>query len=69
LEIPRIIHQVFHNWKDPGNETLPADWEAVRMTCVEKNKDWEYMVSWGCSLVCDSMRSKDFWDCVTRASE
>jgi hypothetical protein len=44
-EIPKIIHQVYHNWKDPGNTTMPADWEQTRSTCIEKNKDWEYMVS------------------------
>ena len=42
--IPRIIHQIFHNWKDPGNETLPADWDAVRQTCIKQNPDFEYHV-------------------------
>lgn len=42
--IPKIIHQVFHNWKDPGNETLPADWDAVRQTCISRNPDFEYRV-------------------------
>ncbi|KAK0619738.1 nucleotide-diphospho-sugar transferase [Immersiella caudata] len=40
--IPKIIHQVFHNWKDPGNETLPSDWDHVRKTCTDANPDWEY---------------------------
>ncbi|KAK0715345.1 nucleotide-diphospho-sugar transferase [Lasiosphaeris hirsuta] len=40
--IPRIIHQVFHNWKDHGNETLPGDWDAVRRTCIQSNPDFEY---------------------------
>ncbi|KAK5663748.1 hypothetical protein OQA88_4179 [Cercophora sp. LCS_1] len=40
--IPRIIHQVFHNWKQPGNETLPSDWDAVRQTCIAVNPDFEY---------------------------
>ncbi|KAL2023569.1 hypothetical protein VTK56DRAFT_2177 [Thermocarpiscus australiensis] len=40
--IPKIIHQAFHNWKDPGNDTLPADWEAVRQTCINANPDFEY---------------------------
>lgn len=39
--IPKIIHQVFHNWKDAGNETLPADWAEVRQTCVDLNPDFE----------------------------
>jgi mannosyltransferase OCH1-like enzyme len=42
--IPKIIHQVFHNWKDPTNEALPSDWEAVRQTCIKLNPDWEYKV-------------------------
>ena len=24
--VPKIIHQIFHNWKDPGNKTLPTNW-------------------------------------------
>jgi inositol phosphorylceramide mannosyltransferase catalytic subunit len=42
--VPKIIHQIFHNWKDPNNETLPSDWEAVRKTCMALNPDWEYKV-------------------------
>jgi len=42
--IPKIIHQVFHNWHDPGNETLPSDWDHVRKTCTDANPDWEYRV-------------------------
>ncbi|CZR56649.1 related to SUR1 protein [Phialocephala subalpina] len=42
--IPKIIHQVFHNWKEPGNETMPADWEETRGTCLGKNGDLEYML-------------------------
>ncbi|KAK3949926.1 hypothetical protein QBC32DRAFT_265709 [Pseudoneurospora amorphoporcata] len=40
--IPKIIHQIFHNWKDPANETLPSDWDAQRRTCVESNPHWEH---------------------------
>lgn len=43
--IPKIIHQVFHNWKEPGNETMPGDWEEGRRGCVGKNGDWEVLVS------------------------
>lgn len=42
--IPKIIHQVFHNWHDPGNDTLPSDWRDVRQTCIDTNPDWEYNV-------------------------
>jgi mannosyltransferase OCH1-like enzyme len=42
--VPKIIHQIFHNWKDPGNETLPSDWEAIRQTCIKWNPDWEFKV-------------------------
>ncbi|KAK0720092.1 glycosyltransferase family 32 protein [Lasiosphaeris hirsuta] len=40
--IPKIIHQVFHNWRSPGNDTLPSDWENVRLTCTNANPGWEY---------------------------
>lgn len=39
--IPKIIHQVFHDWRNVG---MPSDWEGVRKSCIEKNKEWEYMV-------------------------
>lgn len=42
--IPKIIHQVFHNWQDPGNDTLPSDWQDVRQTCIDTNHGWEYNV-------------------------
>jgi inositol phosphorylceramide mannosyltransferase catalytic subunit len=40
--IPRIIHQIFHNWKAPGNETIPSDWDEVRATCKLHNPDFEH---------------------------
>ena len=40
--IPKIIHQIFHNWRDPGNETIPPDWDAVRETCRVHNPDFEH---------------------------
>ena len=40
--IPKIIHQIFHNWKDPGNETIPSDWDEVRATCKLHNPDFEH---------------------------
>ncbi|KAK3324821.1 nucleotide-diphospho-sugar transferase [Cercophora scortea] len=40
--IPKIIHQIFHNWKDPTNETLPGDWDATRNTCLQANPDFEH---------------------------
>ncbi|KAA8631819.1 hypothetical protein SMACR_05159 [Sordaria macrospora] len=40
--IPKIIHQIFHNWKDPENKTLPSDWDAQRRSCVDNNPGWEY---------------------------
>jgi mannosyltransferase OCH1-like enzyme len=39
--IPKIIHQVFHNWQQPGNDTLPEDWAKVRQTCIDLNPDFE----------------------------
>jgi mannosyltransferase OCH1-like enzyme len=39
--IPKILHQVFHDWR---NESMPPDWNDVRHTCIDLNKDWEYKV-------------------------
>lgn len=40
--IPKIIHQVYHDWDKTG---MPGDWEKLRQSCREKNKDWQYIVS------------------------
>ncbi|KAM7189216.1 Nucleotide-diphospho-sugar transferase [Rhypophila sp. PSN 637] len=40
--IPRIIHQIFHNFKDPSDNTIPEDWEVQRQTCIKHNPDFEY---------------------------
>ncbi|PHH93326.1 hypothetical protein CDD83_7111 [Cordyceps sp. RAO-2017] len=40
--VPRIIHQIFHNWKDPGNETMPADWHDMRQSCIALHPTWEH---------------------------
>jgi hypothetical protein len=42
--IPKILHQIFHNWKDPGNATLPDHWTAARQSCIDNNPDWEVKV-------------------------
>jgi hypothetical protein len=42
--IPKIIHHVFHNWRVPGNDTLPADWAAMRQSCMDTNPDFEFKV-------------------------
>ncbi|KAK3297341.1 nucleotide-diphospho-sugar transferase [Chaetomium fimeti] len=40
--IPKIIHNVFHNWRVPGNDTLPSDWAEMRQTCIDVNPDFEF---------------------------
>lgn len=40
--IPRIIHQIFHNWTDPNDESLPADWSAGRQSCIDLHPGWEH---------------------------
>ncbi|KAI1110063.1 nucleotide-diphospho-sugar transferase [Nemania sp. NC0429] len=42
--IPKILHQVFHNWSDPESTTvnMPSDWEAARQSCIATNPEWEY---------------------------
>ncbi|KAI0154255.1 nucleotide-diphospho-sugar transferase [Xylariaceae sp. FL1272] len=44
LVIPKILHQVFHNWTDPSSTVvdLPEDWERARQSCIDWNPDWEY---------------------------
>lgn len=50
--VPKIIHQVWHDWKHVNNEnasdierSMPADWEEVSRSCREMNQGWEYNVS------------------------
>ena len=45
-KIPRIIHQIYHNWNlsSPASETLPEDWERVSSSCRVLNSGWEYKV-------------------------
>jgi mannosyltransferase OCH1-like enzyme len=42
--IPKIIHQVFHDWKNLSSEVIPSDWDEVRQTCIDRNPDFEYRV-------------------------
>jgi mannosyltransferase OCH1-like enzyme len=42
--IPKVVHQVFHNWHEPGNDTLPADWAEIRQGCIDLNPDFEFKV-------------------------
>nr|POE82348.1 mannosyl phosphorylinositol ceramide synthase sur1 [Quercus suber] len=42
--VPRITHQIFHNWTHPGEETLPLDWQASRQSCLDLNQGWEHML-------------------------
>ncbi|KEZ41843.1 hypothetical protein SAPIO_CDS6649 [Scedosporium apiospermum] len=40
--VPRILHQIFHNWRDPNDDRLPEDWEEAHQTCVLLNPEWEH---------------------------
>jgi hypothetical protein len=42
--VPKIIHQIFHNWHDENNDTIPAKWQPSRQSCLDLNPDWEQMV-------------------------
>lgn len=44
--IPKILHQVFHNWHNASDNssTIPAKWRPMQQTCLDLNSDWEYMV-------------------------
>ncbi|KAF5014674.1 hypothetical protein F66182_14261, partial [Fusarium sp. NRRL 66182] len=41
--VPKIIHQIFHNWHDENNDTIPAKWQPSRQSCVDSNPEWEHM--------------------------
>lgn len=43
--IPRVIHQIWHNWTDARSEELPGDWLESRRSCVDLNPGWENRVS------------------------
>ncbi|KAK3308507.1 nucleotide-diphospho-sugar transferase [Chaetomium strumarium] len=40
--IPKLIHHVFHNWHDPGNDVLPKEWAEIRKGCMDLNPDFEF---------------------------
>ncbi|KAJ5610659.1 hypothetical protein N7510_007378 [Penicillium lagena] len=42
--VPRIIHKIFHNWSNPDDDSLPADWQPEHQTCLDFNPDWEHML-------------------------
>jgi len=42
--VPKIIHQIYHDWTW-HNGSMPLDWEETRQTCVEMNEGWEFVVS------------------------
>ncbi|KAK2601633.1 hypothetical protein QQS21_004783 [Conoideocrella luteorostrata] len=42
--IPRIIHQIFHNWHDVDNATMPDIWDEARHSCTSLHPDWEYIL-------------------------
>jgi hypothetical protein len=43
--VPRIIHQIFHNWKKPGHDDeIPTDWALRRKSCVDLHPDWDVKV-------------------------
>jgi len=43
--VPKIIHQIYHNWHDADDDTLRPDWGAARKTCVNLHPGWQHMVS------------------------
>ena len=47
---PRMIHQIFHNWAEPGNHELPEDWARMRQSCIDKNPGWEFKVCFGIKI-------------------
>ncbi|OAA76195.1 Glycosyltransferase, DXD sugar-binding motif protein [Akanthomyces lecanii RCEF 1005] len=59
--VPRIIHQVLHNWRQHGNESeLLPEWETQRQSCRDKNPDWEYKF-WTEDVSRDFIRNEFPW--------
>lgn len=47
--IPQIVHQIFHNWKEPGKHDIPEDWARMRQSCIDRNPGWDVKVClWAC---------------------
>jgi hypothetical protein len=42
--IPKIIHQIFHNWTDANNENIPEEYALQRQTCIDANPGWDNRV-------------------------
>jgi hypothetical protein len=42
--VPKIIHQIYHDWTW-HNGSMPLDWEETRRTCGEVNEGWDVVVS------------------------
>ncbi|ODA80848.1 hypothetical protein RJ55_03808 [Drechmeria coniospora] len=42
--VPRIIHQIAHDWISPANETVPMPlaWVKARRNCVALHPTWEH---------------------------
>ncbi|KAI1334677.1 nucleotide-diphospho-sugar transferase [Xylariaceae sp. FL0016] len=61
--IPKILHQVYHDWSDPdgdGTTAMPEDWEAARQSCIALNPDWEYKL-WTAKSSRDFIQDKFPW--------
>ncbi|PMB73317.1 Mannosyl phosphorylinositol ceramide synthase SUR1 [Beauveria bassiana] len=59
--VPRIIHQVLHNWRPLGNDSaLLPEWEAQRQSCRDKNPEWEYKL-WTEDMSRDLLRDEYPW--------
>jgi mannosyltransferase OCH1-like enzyme len=42
--IPKIIHHIFHNWREPEKDGIPDGWGEMRKGCMELNPDFEFKV-------------------------
>ncbi|KAK4099556.1 glycosyltransferase family 32 protein [Parathielavia hyrcaniae] len=40
--VPKIVHHVFHNWREPGNDELPSEWATMRKECQDLNPSFEF---------------------------
>ncbi len=42
--VPMILHQVFHNWKNPQSDEIPKHWNDARQSCIDLNPSWDIKV-------------------------
>ncbi|OQE23007.1 hypothetical protein PENSTE_c009G05241 [Penicillium steckii] len=42
--VPKIIHQIYHNWHDANEDTLRPDWAVAQKTCIDLHPGWQHIL-------------------------